>query len=497
MTAAVDASAIDDMARNCGRVAIGATEAHGHMRRVSATIRDQLKTLATLQDVTAQLSAEQEQGARSTIEARAIADQSSAHVQAGATLIADSIEDFGSLTALVVRLGEHLSRFAGAMEDVRRVTADIDALARTTNVLALNATIEAARAGQAGRGFAVVADEVKRLAASTRNANDAIGSRIASLHQEASGIAGELSLGVDKARAAQDRFGVIDGVLGEVTRLAELVTQQSDEMVRAGEVVQAGVSRVRNGLDGFVRDARANDEQLSEAERNVTELELLSNRMFDQLVRGGFARSDQRFVEIAIAGRDDVQARIEAAIAKGEISVSAVFDTDYREIAGSAPPRYDNRFADWADAHIRPVIDQVCASDPRIEGSVCSDVNGYLPTHASNRSLPPRPGDVDWNDLHCRNRRILWDLATERAIASDAPFTMSVYELDRRSQAVMVKSVYVPLFVQGRRWAISRSPIRMHDRPRGPGPRPAPRPRPRATPPRRRGAPRNCPARRS
>ena len=452
MSAAGDASAIDDIARNCGQVAIGATEAHGHMTRVSATIRDQLATLAALQDVTAQLSAEQEQGARSTVEARRIADRSSLHVQAGAAMIADSIEDFGSVTELVVRLGEHLSRFAGAMEDVRRVTTDIDALARTTNVLALNATIEAARAGDAGRGFAVVADEVKRLASSTRNANDAIGTRIASLAQEASGIAAELSVGVDKARAAQDRFLAIDGVLGEVTRLAELVTQQSDDMVRASQTVQSGVARVRDGLDGFVHDARANGAQLGEAERNVTELELLSNRMFDQLVRGGFAREDQRFVEKAIAGRDEVKAIIDSAIARGEIAAAAVFDTDYREIAGSEPPRYDNLFADWADRHIRPIIDRVCVSDPRIEASVCSDVNGYLPTHISSRCAPPRAGDIDWNDVNCRNRRILMDVATERAVKSNAPFTMSVYELERRSQAVMVKSVYVPLFVGGRRW---------------------------------------------
>ncbi len=452
MAVAGDASAIDDMARSCGQVAIGATEAHGHMVRVSATIRDQLQTLATLQGVTAELSAEQEQGARSTVEARAVADRSSAHVQAGTALIADSIEDFGSLTELVVRLGEHLSRFAGAMEDVRRVTADIDALARTTNVLALNATIEAARAGEAGRGFAVVADEVKRLAASTRAANDAIGLRIASLHQEASGIAGELTIGVDKARAAQDRFGAIDGVLGEVTRLAELVTQQSDEMVRASEIVKAGVTRVRDGLDGFVEDARHNGAQLGEAERNVTDLEILSNRMFDQLVQGGFARDDQRFVEIAIAGRDAVRDLVEGALARGEVEERAVFDTDYRPIPGSAPVRYDNGFADFADAHLRPIIDQVAASDPRVEGSVCSDVNGYLPTHTSKRSLEPRDGDFDWNDLHCRNRRILWDPATERAVKSSAPFTMSVYQIDRRSQRVLVKSVYVPLFINGRRW---------------------------------------------
>jgi methyl-accepting chemotaxis protein len=451
-SATSDASAIDDMARNCGAVAIGATQAHEHMTQVSATIRDQLARLATLQEVTEQLTAEQASSAQATLEARTIADQSSAHVHAGTAVIADSIDDFGSLTELVVRLGEHLTGFAAAMEDVRRVTADIDALSRTTNVLALNATIEAARAGDAGRGFAVVADEVKRLAASTRIANDAIETRIASLHQEASGFAQELGLGVEKARAAQNRFGAIDGVLGQVSRLAELVTQQSNEMVRSTELVDAGVARVRHGLDGFVRDARANCEQLSEAERNVTELEVLSNRMFDRLVTGGFARDDQRFVEIAIAGRDTVQEIVEAALTRGEITSAAVFDTAYREISGSQPPRYDNGFADFADAHLRAVIDQVAQSDIRIEGSVCSDVNGYLPTHVTERSLSPRAGEVDWNDLHCRNRRIFMDAATARAVKSDAPFTMSVYQIDRRSQPVMVKSVYVPLFFRGRRW---------------------------------------------
>ena len=241
-------------------------------------------------------------------------------------------------------------------------------------------------------------------------------------------------------------------MLGEVTRLAELVTQQSDEMVRTSNLVESGVTRVRDGLDGFVRDARANGEQLVAAERNVTELEILSNRMFDRLVTGGFARDDQRFVEIAIAGRDEVQALVEAAIARGEIGAGAVFDTNYREIAGSAPPRYDTRFADWADAHISPVINRVHRSHPRIEGSVCSDVNGYLPTHVTDRSLTPRPGEVDWNDLNCRNRRILMDAATERAVRSTAPFTMSVYQINRRSQRVIVKSVYVPLFFNGRRW---------------------------------------------
>lgn len=452
MQASGDASAIGQVAKACGDVAIGATEAQGHMARVASTIREQLATLASLQSVTGALSAEQEQAARSVADARMVAEQASANVHSGAELIAAAVGDFGALTDLVMTLDGHIARFAEAMTDVRRITSDIDALARTTNVLALNAAIEAARTGGAGTPFAVVADEVKRLAASTRTANDVIEARLASLHQEASGIAADLSIGVGQAQRAQERFGAVEGVLGEVTRLARLVTDQSDSMTRSSALVEAHVDRVRGGLDGFVADARANGQQLGEAERNIEQLELLANGMFDRLVTGGFAVGDQAFVEQAVTARDRVRALVEQAIANGAIGEAAVFDTHYRPIAGTAPPQFTTRFNDFADRHIRPMIDVMKAADPRIEGTVCSDLNGYLPTHLTERSLTPRPGEYDWNDAHCRNRRTFLDAATTRAIHSTAPFMMSVYQIQRRGQEVTVKSVYVPLFFNGRRW---------------------------------------------
>ena len=92
------------------------------------------------------------------------------------------------------------------------------------------------------------------------------------------------------------------------------------------------------------------------------------------------------------------------------------------------------------------------ASDPAIEGSICSDMNGYLPTHQSARSKPPRPDDPEWNDRNCRNRRIVMDDQTQRALKSDAPFMMAVYHLSRGGEEMMVKNVYVPLRINGRRW---------------------------------------------
>jgi methyl-accepting chemotaxis protein len=441
-----------DIARISGRVAIGATDAFNHLSDVSATIRGQLATLSQLQDTAERLMVDQVQIAHSAEEARDIAHASSSKVQAGAGLIATAVIDFAALTELVGALGAHLAHFVGAMADVRRATAEIDELARTSNMLALNATIEAARAGHAGRAFTVVADEVKRLAIRTRAANTVIESKIVALHEQAEGIATELGAGVARSQRAQQQFGAVDEVLDEVVGLAALVTQQSSDLGRSTEIVRSGVARVRDGFAGFMADAASNSAHLDAARGTVTSLEVEANKMFDLLVAGGFAPDDSAFVTLAIDRRDAVQALVEDALGRGSLRADDVFDVDYRPIPGADPPRFDTRFNGFADAHIRPILDAVSDSNDRIEGAVCSDNNGYLVTHLTACSLEPRRDDPAWNDRHCRNRRILLDPATARAIKSTAPFTMSTYQIDHRSEPLIIKSVYVPLSFGGRRW---------------------------------------------
>lgn len=449
---AADPGAIDSVAKSCGDLAVGCTAAASYVTRVAESLGRQLNVLADLEKVTAALEADQRRAADSTDEARLLAEKARAKLDDGARIIRTSMTEFTALTEMVVKLGSQVTNFAAAMAQVQRVTAGIDSIARTTNMLALNAAIEAERAGVAGRTFAVVAAEVKKLAQDTRSATEEISATMASLGHEAQTFVAEIGEGVAKSRAAQASFAQVNDTVADVTRIVELVEQQSDGIARSTSLIHDSAIRVRDELAGFVRDARANAGQLVDAQKKMIDMELLSNKMFDQLVHSGFAHDDQRFVEAAVVARDEIRGLIEQAIARGELSAADVFDTEYRLIPGSNPERFDNRFADWADRQIQPIIDRVTDSHPGIEGSVCSDVNGYLPTHQSRRSKPPRPDDPEWNDRNCRNRRILLDEVTARAVASEAPFMMAVYQLDRGDESVMVKNVFVPLWVNGRRW---------------------------------------------
>jgi methyl-accepting chemotaxis protein len=99
---------------------------------------------------------------------------------------------------------------------------------------------------------------------------------------------------------------------------------------------------------------------------------------------------------------------------------------------------------------VQPILDRVKSSDSRIIGSAIGDMNGYLPTHLSERSHPQGPDPV-WNDEHCRNKRILIDDTTRMALASERPATLATYRMELGDKFITVKNVYVQVWIKGRR----------------------------------------------
>ncbi|HEX6742313.1 MAG TPA: methyl-accepting chemotaxis protein [Sphingomicrobium sp.] len=447
----VTENAIRAVARDCGSLSMECSDVSGYVRGVADRIGEHLKMLDQLEEVTTRLLADQARVSDSTDEARLLSEQAKSKLDTGREAIEGTIDGFKSLTELIVQLGERMAGFASAMNQVQTVSSTIETIARKTNMLALNATIEAARAGDAGRSFAVVAAEVKKLAHDTRAATSQIASTIGELTREASAVTTEIKTGVERSRTAQAGFSQINDTVREVSEIVGMVDRQTEGIAHSTSMIQTSVDRVKAGLTDFAGDARENGTELMSAQKRLAHLEMLSSTMLDTLANSGAEIDDTPFILKAQEACRQIQLAIERAIDNGEISLEDVFDTDYQIVEGSNPVQYDVRFNEAADRNVRPILDRVKASDGRIIGSAIGDMNGYLPTHLSERSHPQGPDPV-WNDAHCRNKRILIDDATRAALASDKPATLYTYRMELGDKHIPVKNAFIPLWIKGRRW---------------------------------------------
>ena len=444
-------NAIRSVARDCGSLSMECSDVAGYVRDVGTRITEHLSMLDQLEEVTTRLLGDQARVSDSTDEARLLSEQARAKLEAGREAIDGTIAGFKGLTDLVVQLGERMAGFASAMNQVQTVSSTIETIARKTNMLALNATIEAARAGDAGRSFAVVAAEVKKLAHDTRAATSQIASTIGELTREAGAVTTEIKTGVERSRAAQSGFGQISETVREVAEIVTMVDRQTEGIAHSTSMIQTSVDRVKAGLTDFAGDARNNGSQLLQAQKRLEHLEMLSNTMLDTLANSGAEIDDTPFILKAQETMRAIQAVVERGLESGEITLDDVFDRQYRLIEGSNPEQYDNRFCDYTDRYVRPILDRVKASDERLIGSAITDVNGYLPTHLTERSHAPGP-DPLWNDAHCRNKRIMMDDTTAAAIVSEKPAMLATYRMELGEKFIPVKNVFVPLWIKGRRW---------------------------------------------
>ena len=120
-------------------------------------------------------------------------------------------------TQIVQELGEH-------SKEIGSIVETISAISEQTNLLALNAAIEAARAGEHGRGFAVVADEVRKLAESSQQSVQKIGSIIGTLQDMTGKAVQNMQSGhelVEKGRGNVENTGASFNEIVNMIRIAE------------------------------------------------------------------------------------------------------------------------------------------------------------------------------------------------------------------------------------------------------------------------------------
>ena len=208
------------------------------------------------------------------------------------TETAGKVKDLGRQARQAGDLGvKDTADMMGAMDDIKRSSADIakiiktiDEIAFQTNILALNAAVEAARAGEAGAGFAVVADEVRNLA-----------QRCA---QAAKETAGKIEDAVQKSAKGADISAKVAKSLEEIVGKARQVDEMAGEVASASQEQNQGIAQVSTAVTQMDQVTQSNsasaEESASAAEELAAQAETLKAAVAELLLMVGGQTADQR-----------------------------------------------------------------------------------------------------------------------------------------------------------------------------------------------------------
>jgi PAS domain S-box-containing protein len=167
--------------------------------------------------------------------------------------------------------------------------------------------------------------------------------------------------------------------------------------------------------------------------------------------------AEESFIRLAQDTAARMSEALEASLRRGDIAEEEFFSTKLTMIDGTGPQQFMAPFTTLLDRILPPIQEPVLAVDPRIQFCVAINVTGYLPTHNARYSEPQRPGDVVWNALHSRNRRVFADRSGLAAARSTRDFLIQAYNRDMGDgRLIRLKEVDAPLMVNGRHWGAVR-----------------------------------------
>ena len=458
-----EADALARTAADTSRLAIASVDS---LQNSSAKIGNVIKLIATIAkrsnllalNATIEASRAGEAGRGFTVVASEVKELSIQTQQATEQIRADieslqrdadvSIKAVRRIFEVVGTIRPLFSEVAGAVEqqtatsnalsqsasETSRFVGDVAASAREIELAAAAAEKNGVSVGKAGHDVAQLAEQLKSRCTIFLRQTD-IGDR--RRHDR---------LPIERAITLDWRSGAIEGTTFDISEGGVLMRVADARGLAIGDVVDASITTIGNlklrlvnhtHLGLHLRFIELAEDAQSALMRTLDELKSAAKEFIDR-AREGAAKISQLF---------------EDGIRSGAITQEALFDNEYVEIEGSNPVQHRTRFLDWVETVLPGVQEPILASDPRMTFCAAVDRNGYLPVHNKIYAMPQRPGDIEWNKAHARNRRIFDDRAGLSAGRVVRDYLIQNYARDMGSgETALIQEVDVPIRVFGRHW---------------------------------------------
>ncbi|HEX3549001.1 MAG TPA: methyl-accepting chemotaxis protein [Candidatus Elarobacter sp.] len=318
---------------------------------------------------------------------------------------ASSVEELQRVLERVVRVRDdvrHAESFviatATASERAAAILDLIDTISSETTLLSLNAAIEAAHAGAAGSGFGIIANEIRSLAETTSRATQQIAGVIAGI-SEASGAMNETTThAVEQTAGVHHETTVMQGAIAELRVQLDGTLDRTTEVAGIVEQQLAALADVRSATEIAVRRVESDAGEAGDERR--LELAMLGMRAHTLAARRPLGTVAEAIRGLGLSVASEMDAVFDAAIERGDITLSDCFDTNYVELTGPAiarlsrlfdvsrvpasgftPPKFETRYDRAVEDGFNRLIDENVPKHAAIKAMFAVDLNGFCFGH--------------------------------------------------------------------------------------------------------------------